>query len=164
MTSNLLVSSLLETPLGQMVAVANERALTMLEFTDRKGLEVRLKKMEDRMSWGRTPPIESIEKELEAYFEQKLTAFKTPIEMNGTPFQKQVWTALMRIPAGQPCSYQDVALMIGRKTATRAVARANSSNQLALVIPCHRVIKADGSVGGYAGHVHRKQWLLGHEA
>ncbi len=81
----------------------------------------------------------------------------------GSPFQKQVWKALQQIPHGQTCSYADLAAAIGKPTACRAVANANGANQLAIVIPCHRVINSDGKLGGYGGGVSKKQWLIDHE-
>ena len=113
---------------------------------------------------GKTRPLESIEKELQSYFKGELTLFKTPIHLLGTPFQQKVWRALQQIPPGKTCSYADIAKAIGQPTAFRAVALANGTNQLAIVIPCHRVIKADGDLCGYGGGVARKKWLIEHEA
>ena len=81
----------------------------------------------------------------------------------GSPFQQQVWLALQTIPHGQTCSYQELAVQIGRPSSCRAVANANGANQIAIVIPCHRVINTGGALGGYGGGVSRKQWLLSHE-
>jgi AraC family transcriptional regulator, regulatory protein of adaptative response / methylated-DNA-[protein]-cysteine methyltransferase len=86
-----------------------------------------------------------------------------PVAQAGSPFEAAAWAALRRIPAGETRSYGDLARALGRPTAARAVARANGANQVALVVPCHRVIGADGSLTGYGGKLWRKQWLLEHE-
>nr|MCH9744339.1 methylated-DNA--[protein]-cysteine S-methyltransferase [Gammaproteobacteria bacterium] len=86
-----------------------------------------------------------------------------PIEMVGSPFQKKVWQALQAIPIGETISYKTLAANIHQPTACRAVANANGKNQLALIIPCHRVINEDGKLGGYGGGLHRKLWLIEHE-
>ena len=86
-----------------------------------------------------------------------------PVDTGGTEFQREVWSELRRIPAGQTRSYAEVARAIGRPTATRAVGAANGRNPVALIVPCHRVIGADGSLTGYAGGIARKRWLLHHE-
>jgi AraC family transcriptional regulator of adaptative response/methylated-DNA-[protein]-cysteine methyltransferase len=163
----ILKSSWLDTPLGPMLAIANEEALYLLEFVDRRGLEREIerlrKRTKSRVIPGHTKPIDSIKKELNLYFKGELTAFQTPLCLQGSPFQRQVWDQLSKIPYGQTRSYAAIAKDIGRPTAFRAVAQANGSNQLAIIIPCHRVINSNGELGGYAGGVPRKQWLLEHE-
>lgn len=105
-----------------------------------------------------------IEKALERYFAGDARAIDdVPVDLAGTPFQKKVWGALRRIPAGRTRSYGEVARMIGRPTASRAVGAANRANPVPIVVPCHRVIAADGSLHGYAGSPDRKAWLLKHE-
>jgi len=114
---------------------------------------------------GDTPQLAagSLHYELNQYFEDKLQSFQTPLTFLGTPFQKQVWEELLKIPAGETRSYSEIAIAIGRPSAFRAVAQANGANQLALIVPCHRVINADGQLGGYGGGLTRKKWLLDHE-
>jgi AraC family transcriptional regulator of adaptative response/methylated-DNA-[protein]-cysteine methyltransferase len=162
--SNPLKAAWLDTPLGPMMAIADEDALYVLEFVDRRGLELEIdrlrKKLKSAIIPGRTDPIISIEHELKLYFAGKLTEFKTPLFYIGTPFQKRVWDELQKIPYGETRSYADVAVAIGRPTAYRAVARANGTNQMAIVIPCHRVINSSGEMGGYGGGLHRKKWML----
>lgn len=98
------------------------------------------------------------------YFAGELAALDTvPVELNGTSFQKEVWLALRRIPSGVTISYAELARRIGRASAVRAVGAANGANPVALIVPCHRVIGADGSLTGYGGGLERKQWLLAHE-
>lgn len=110
-----------------------------------------------------TAPIRFIEEELKGYFDGSLRHFTTPLFQGGTSFQRSVWDKLAAIPCGETESYQDLAVSLGKPTAYRAVAQANGANQLAIVIPCHRVINASGELGGYGGGLTRKSWLLQHE-
>lgn len=101
---------------------------------------------------------------IEAYFAGDLKAIDTlPVETGGTPFQREVWAALRRIPAGETRTYGQLAVEIGRPKAVRAVGLANGSNPVGIVVPCHRVIGSDGSLTGYGGGLERKRWLLAHE-
>lgn len=160
-------SSWIDSPLGAMLAIADENALYLLEFTERKKLEREIEQLKkhtnSKIIQGKTKPIHSIEKELSLYFSGKCSDFNTPIQMMGTPFQRCVWEELCRIPTGETRSYREVAEAIGKPTGSRAVAQANGSNQLAIIIPCHRVINANGKLGGYGGGIHRKEWMLNHE-
>ena len=109
-------------------------------------------------------PIPSIAALLRRYFEGDIHAIDTiGVELNGTEFQKAVWTALRRIPVGTTVSYSTLAKRIGHSSAVRAVGTANGANPVAIVVPCHRVVGADGSLTGYGGGLDRKQWLLSHE-
>jgi AraC family transcriptional regulator, regulatory protein of adaptative response / methylated-DNA-[protein]-cysteine methyltransferase len=112
---------------------------------------------------GITEPIVSVQQECEDYFNGTLKQFTTPLHFLGTPFQQSVWQALQDIPYGETRSYADLAGVIGNPKAHRAVAGANHANPFTIIVPCHRVIYADGSLGGYAGGLTRKQWLLDHE-
>lgn len=164
---NILNTSQLDTPLGDMIAIADDHSLYLLEFMDCRGLDRELEALKQKKNAtiisGTTPPIKSIENELKQYFNGNLIEFKTPLFFMGSPFQKSVWEALQNIPYGKTKSYADIANAIGKPTAYRAVAQANGSNQLAIVIPCHRVINSNGNLGGYAGGITRKEWLLHHE-
>ncbi|MCA9436302.1 MAG: bifunctional transcriptional activator/DNA repair protein Ada [Candidatus Omnitrophica bacterium] len=157
----------IDTRLGPMLALADETHLHLLEFVDRRGLEREVDRLRQKLQRaivpGRTDPIARISEELSDYFKGDSFEFKTPIAMHGSPFQKSVWEILQQIPPGSTRSYSEIAKALGRPSAVRAVARANGSNQLAIVIPCHRVIQLDGGLGGYAGGIARKQWLLDHE-
>lgn len=102
--------------------------------------------------------------QLNAYFAGDITAFDLPIELNGTDFQRRVWAALCDIPYGETISYGELARWVGNPKASRAVGLANGRNPVAIVVPCHRVIGADGSLTGYGGGLDRKVWLLEHEA
>jgi len=147
-----------------MLAIASETALYLLEFVDRRGLEREVERLRARTKSviipGKTSPISSIEKELASYFTGQLKEFHTPLLLLGSPFQKQVWDELKKIPYGKTCSYLDIAKVIARPSAFRSVAQANGANQLAIIIPCHRVINTNGELGGYGGGITRKQWLL----
>ncbi len=102
---------------------------------------------------------------LDDYFAGRHDAIDAiPVETGGTPFQRAVWAALRRIPVGRPISYGALAASIDRPSAVRAVGLANGSNPVGVIVPCHRVIGADGSLTGYAGGLERKRWLLAHEA
>ncbi len=162
-----LKASWLDTLLGPMLAIADEQALYLLEFVDRRGLEREVERLRQKTKSaiipGCTKPIRAIENELRQYFEGKIREFRTPLLLLGSPFQKQVWEELKKIPPGVTRSYSDIARAVGRPSSFRAVAQANGANQMALVIPCHRVINANGELGGYGGGLIRKKWLLNHE-
>lgn len=156
--------SRLETPIGAMVAGTHGGRLCLLEFADRRALESEIKDLEKRFDTtarpGRSPLHDEVQHQLSAYFKGKLTAFKLDLEFPGSDFQRGVWEALLAIPYGQTRSYGEQAASIDKKNAVRAVARANGQNRLAIVIPCHRVVGADGSLTGYAGGLDRKRFLL----
>ncbi|HZW27520.1 MAG TPA: trifunctional transcriptional activator/DNA repair protein Ada/methylated-DNA--[protein]-cysteine S-methyltransferase [Trueperaceae bacterium] len=160
-----LTAAWLDTPLGPMLAVADDEGLVLLEFVERRGLETELRRLRARAAIvpGSNPVLASIERELAEYFAGQRHAFTVPLRPVGSEFQRAVWDELLRIPPGETRSYGEIAAALGRPTASRAVARANGSNQLAIVIPCHRVVNADGTLGGYGGGVPRKEWLLAHE-
>jgi AraC family transcriptional regulator of adaptative response/methylated-DNA-[protein]-cysteine methyltransferase len=168
--SPILNASWIDTPLGPMIAIANEESLYLLEFVDRRGLESEIEQIErlkhktkSAIIPGCTKPILSIERELQFYFKGELKEFKTPLIFLGSPFQKQVWAELVKIPPGETRSYSEIAQAIGKPTATRAIAQASGANQFCIIIPCHRVINANGELGGYSGGLIRKKWLLNHE-
>lgn len=156
----------LDTPLDGMIALANEKELILLAFVD-DDLESSLEKLQQKTNACLLPqetlPLVSIEAELKAYFDKGLTVFKTPLSLCGTPFQLAVWKELRKIPFGKTCSYSALAQAIGHPTAFRAAAQANGANRFPIVIPCHRVINANGKLGGYSAGLARKEWLLHHE-
>lgn len=154
------------TPLGSMIALADAQKLYLLAFTDQPDLAHDMEILCGKNSIitsGYTAPLASVEQELTAYFHGSLREFKTPLHVTGSPFQYMVWLELIRTPYGTTRSYAQIAQSIGKKTAYRAVARANSMNYIAIIIPCHRIIRYNGSIGGYNGGVHRKEWLIFHE-
>lgn len=163
----LLLADWIDTPLGGMIAVVDDASLHLLEFTDRKALGPELRRLSahvrGRIGLGRNAVTEAAEAQLGGYFSARSGRFDIPLTLHGTPFLRSVWTELQRIPPGATVSYGELAARIGRPTAARAVARANGANQIAIVIPCHRVIGADGTLTGYAGGLWRKQALIGIE-
>ncbi|MCG3123343.1 MAG: Bifunctional transcriptional activator/DNA repair enzyme Ada [Phycisphaerales bacterium] len=154
----------LTTPLGPMVAVASDTGVCLLEFLDRRMLETNFRTLRGRLGCpivpGASPFLDQVERELAEYFAGRRSVFDVPLHAPGTPFQELVWAELRRIPSGQTRSYQQIAAAIGRPSAVRAVARANGDNRIAILIPCHRVIGADGSLTGYGGGLDRKARLL----
>lgn len=164
----LLLADWIPTPLGDMIAVASGTHLHLLEFVDRKALKTELERLsrsvKGDLGIGRHGPTEQIRAELDAFFAGTSARFETSLALTGSPFARTVWAELRRIPPGVTRSYSEIARTIGRPTAIRAVARANGANQIALAVPCHRVIGADGSLTGYGGGLWRKQRLLDIEA
>lgn len=160
----LLRATWIATPLGDMIAVSSRTHLHLLEFVDRKGLPAELKRLQagskEGIGIGALPPSEQAASELADYFAARSGRFATPLALTASEFTRQVWDALREIPVGETRSYSDIARQIGRPSATRAVARANGANQIALMIPCHRVIGADGALTGYGGGLWRKQRLI----
>ena len=152
------------TPLGPMLVAATEEAVCLLEFVDRRMLPRQVERIRRRMGVvftpGRNGVIARTEHEINEYFRGRLEGFTVPIEMNGSDFQRAVWTELVAIPSGETRSYAEIAAAVGRPTAVRAVGTANGANALAIIIPCHRVIGADGRLAGYGGGLWRKQRLL----
>ncbi|MBY6345947.1 bifunctional transcriptional activator/DNA repair protein Ada [Providencia rettgeri] len=164
-TDGLLRATWIPTPLGDMIAVSSHSHLHLLEFVDRKGLPAELKRLQasikNAIGIGVMPPSEQAAAELADYFAARSDCFNTPLALtSGSAFTQEVWRILQDIPAGETRSYSEIARQIGRPTAVRAVARANGANQIALMIPCHRVIGADGSLTGYGGGLWRKQRLI----
>lgn len=154
----------LETPLGPMLAIADDRGLHLLDFVDRRGLERALallqKREKARVLPGAHAHLDAIERELREYFAGTRTTFATPVVLTGSAFQQRVWNELLRIPAGSTRSYAELAARIDAPKAVRAVGRANGDNRLSIIVPCHRVIGADGALTGYGGGLARKQKLL----
>lgn len=163
----LLKSDWIETPIGAMLAIADTNALHLLKFFDGEAVPNEFKRLQERtrssIAFGRLAPIDSIAKELRDYFAGRSAVFKTPLACHGSAFACKVWDALRAIPPGCTRSYSEIAHDADRPSSTRAVGRANGANQIVIVIPCHRVIGADGSLTGYGGGLWRKHWLLEHE-
>lgn len=155
------------TPLGPMLMGTTSEGACLLEFTDRPMLETQLRRLVQRLDCVYVPGSNEIgnrlEAELQEYFAGTLRAFRTPLLTPGSEFQQRVWTALRGIAYGATRSYAEQARTIDAPAAVRAVARANGDNRIAIVIPCHRVLGADGTLTGYGGGLWRKRWLLRHE-
>jgi methylated-DNA-[protein]-cysteine S-methyltransferase len=109
------------------------------------------------------PVLAAAREQLDAYFDSRLTEFDLPLEPRGTDFQRRVWDSLKAIPFGETISYAELARRIDQPKAVRAVGAANGRNPLMIIVPCHRVIGADGSLTGFGGGIDRKRWLLDHE-
>jgi len=153
------------TPIGKMRAVWGERGLVALTWTDRlPNVGRHLVRHGGAMEAEEVGHIPALSAAVAAYLDGDLTALaQIPVDPPGTDFQQTVWSALREIQPGQTWSYGDLARHIGRPTAYRAVAQANGANPVPLVIPCHRVIGADGGLGGFSAGLDRKRWLLSHE-
>jgi AraC family transcriptional regulator of adaptative response/methylated-DNA-[protein]-cysteine methyltransferase len=158
------MTTAVETPFGPMIAGATDEGVCLLEFTDRRMLEAQLKRLSSLLRQpmipGEHPHLTQLREELSGYFAGTLTTFTVPLVYRGTPFEQRVWRELTRIPYGETISYAQLAERIGAPGAQRAVGRANGMNRIAIVIPCHRVVNADGKLGGYGGGLWRKNWLL----
>lgn len=143
-------SILIQTPIGNVLAQADDKALYSLDFTNSDASQTNSK----------NPLLLQLKTELKGYFEGKRKKFTVPLAPLGTPFQTSVWNTLCRIPYGETISYATEAEMLGRPTAVRAVANANGKNPISILIPCHRVIASNGGIGGYSGGIWRKEFLL----
>src|SRR2546428_5589604 len=157
----------IDTPLGAMVAVADDEGLRLLEFVDRRAMERELSILRKRLRTNVVPGehrhLDAVRLQLTDYFSGKSLAFDLPLAPVGSPFQLRAWELLCSIPVGQTRSYSWMAKKLGDVEMRRAVGRANGENMICIIIPCHRVIRADGTLCGYGGGLWRKKWLLDHE-
>ncbi|MBC7772541.1 MAG: bifunctional transcriptional activator/DNA repair protein Ada [Pyrinomonadaceae bacterium] len=162
-----LLARWLDTPLGGMLAVASENGLCMLEFVDRRALETELAALRNRLGAtivpGDNPHLDRTANQLSEYFAGARRDFELKLDPTGSDFQKRIWSHLLKIPYAKVSSYAAIAKQAGTPKGSRAVGLANGRNQIAIVIPCHRVIRSDGALCGYGGGIERKQWLLDHE-
>lgn len=162
--SNKLFSQSIKTLLGAMIAISDEHKLLLLEFMERKKLKEHIEALKKERQTSVEPkksfPLESIQREIKEYFQGGRTFFETPVEMMGTAFQRKVWKELLSIPLGTTLTYQAIAKQIGNPKSVRAVANAIGANQLAILIPCHRVIRSDKTLGGYAAGLGKKNYLI----
>ncbi len=149
----------LESPIGRLLLTSDATNLTGLYMeSSRKALST-----EDWKENGAVEPLAAARRQLEEYFAGTRRAFDLPLRLQGTDFQRRVWRELDEIPYGVTWSYGQLARRIGNPSASRAVGLANGRNPISILVPCHRVIGADGSLTGYGGGLERKQWLLAHE-
>lgn len=149
-----------ESPIGPLLVTSDGEALTGLYMTAHRGGP------EVDATWTHEPNAAlfvATRAQLQQYFAGDRRTFDLPLRAAGTPFHQEVWRALLQIPHGQTLSYGELALRLGKPNASRAVGLANGRNPLSIVVPCHRVIGADGRLTGYGGGVARKAWLLAHE-
>ena len=146
-------------PIGDLYVAASERGLTCLLFDQ-------WAHGPDRTGWepdDGSVILANARRQLGEYFDHQRTTFDLPLDMQGTPFQLQVWKQLTKIPYGQTTSYGEIAKRLGAPNGSRAVGAANGRNPVAVVVPCHRVIGANGDLTGFGGGMARKEWLLKHE-
>ncbi|MRG90357.1 methylated-DNA--[protein]-cysteine S-methyltransferase [Polyangium spumosum] len=145
-------------PLGELHVVASDDAIVGVYLPGHKGAP------EIVAHDGREHPVlREATRQLDAYFEGRRDSFVLPLDLRGSPFQREVWAALLTIPFGETRSYAELARALGRPQAARAVGAANAKNPISIIVPCHRVIAGDGALTGYAGGVAAKRWLLSHE-
>lgn len=150
--------SILESPIGALLVTSNGTAITRVYMQNHKHAEPQ------QPDWQRDDAqFTQTQAQFAAYFAGELASFDLPLAPAGTDFQQQVWQALRSIPFGQTSSYGELAASLGKPKASRAVGMANGRNPISIIVPCHRVIGADGSLTGYGGGIERKRWLLGHE-
>ncbi len=151
------LSTRITTPIGTLTLTSNGTALTRLAIADAGELA------DSDVPADADGILAAAQEQLDAYFDMRLTRFDLPLEPRGTDFQQRVWESLRVIPFGETISYAELARRVGSPKAVRAVGAANGRNPLMIIVPCHRVIGADGSLTGFSGGVERKQWLLDHE-
>ena len=149
---------MMPSPIGDLMLVSDGEALTGLYMNNQKHAARRAKAVPDAKL------LKHPRAQMQAYFAGELRDFELPLAPEGTPFQQRVWRALRDIPYGETISYGELARRIGQPKASRAVGLANGQNPIGIVVPCHRVIGADGSLTGYGGGLERKRWLLAHES
>ena len=144
-----------DSPVGPLLLAGDDEALHFVSFPDGD------RPVSPAPSWREdAAPFAAVVRQLDAYFAGTLTAFQLPLTFHGTPFQKRVWETLLTIPYGETRSYGWMAQAIGKPTASRAVGAANGANPIPIIVPCHRVIGADGSLTGFGGGIATKQFLL----
>lgn len=160
----LIATTRILTPLGPLLAAATDDGICLLEFVDRRMLETQLKRLGKLLNAecvpGFSKHFDRLSEQLAEYFSGKRREFDVPLVLHGTPFQQKVWAGLRTIPYGSTRSYKEQSATIGLPNAVRAVAKANGDNRIAIIIPCHRVIGADGQLVGYGGGLWRKRYLL----
>lgn len=138
-----------DSPIGLIEVKASNQGITSVFFVEKKTEETNKNKI-----------IDDCLSQLDQYFAKKRKNFEIPLDITGTDFQKKVWSELLKTPFGKTFSYLDIAIALGDKNSIRAVGNANGKNPIAIIVPCHRVIGADGKLVGYAGGIERKRWLL----
>ena len=158
-TSPTTITTRMDSPIGELTLTAVGGVLTGVHMNEQRHLP-KIPADSQRDDAG----LAHVVAQLEAYFAGELTDFELPTKLQGTEFQRRVWASLCEIPYGETISYGELARWVGNPKASRAVGLANGRNPVAIVVPCHRVIGADGSLTGYGGGLDRKVWLLEHEA
>ncbi len=166
-TKSVLLAERIETPLGAMLAIADDEGLRLLEFVDRRAMDRELSILRTRLRTNVVPGehrhLDAVRSQLADYFSGKNLKFDVSLAPVGSPFQLRAWELLRTISVGETRSYSWMAEKLGDVEMRRAVGRANGENMMCIIIPCHRVIRADGTLCGYGGGLWRKKWLLDHE-
>jgi len=160
-------TTIMETPLGEMAAAATKEGICLLAFSAKQVFETEY----NNLAWlfnttvkpGGNKHLRALKKQLKEYFKGNRKEFSLSVVTPGTEFQQTAWEVLRKIPYGTTISYLEQAKLINNPGAVRAVANANGSNRIAIIIPCHRVIGSDGNLVGYGGGLERKRWLIDHE-
>jgi methylated-DNA-[protein]-cysteine S-methyltransferase len=147
-----------KSPVGTLLLTSDGVSLTGVFPESHRDVPPRTRAWKRDDAW-----FSGVRDQLNAYFQGRLTRFEVPVAPEGTAFQQQVWTALKAIPCGATATYGELARQLGRPQSSRAVGLAAGKNPIAIIIPCHRLIGADGSLTGYAGGLDMKRWLLEHE-
>jgi AraC family transcriptional regulator, regulatory protein of adaptative response / methylated-DNA-[protein]-cysteine methyltransferase len=164
---DMITASTFNTESGNMTACVVGEGICLLEFSNRKSLGSEFSYLEryfnSKIKEGDNSQLEMLRKQLAEYFNGTRKEFSVPLVYPGTVFQKAVWQELLKIPYGATRSYLELATLLRKPEAVRAVAAANRMNRIAIIIPCHRVIGSDGNLIGYSGGLERKIWLLEHE-
>lgn len=162
-----LSSTIIDSPVGDLLAVATNEALLLLEFHDRRALPRELVDVERQFGSAPPPPtnddhpiLDAARLQLGEYFAARRANFDIPLDLRGSAWERIVWEKLLLIPCGQTRSYEDIALALHKPGAQRAVGLANGRNRVAIIVPCHRVIQKNGQLRGYGGGLHRKAFLL----
>jgi methylated-DNA-[protein]-cysteine S-methyltransferase len=158
----------MSSPIGLLFLAGSPRGLRYVEYMDRRSIKRMIARHADDTPEATWEPslleLKPVVDQLESYFCGTITSFELRLDAPGTDFQRAVWKALLQIPYGETRSYGEIARVIRQPRSARAVGLANNQNPLAIVVPCHRVVGAKGSLTGYGGGVARKRWLLQHEA
>lgn len=163
-TQNIIYTTTVQTPLGEMFAASSSKGICMLSFYDKFHIDAQLKNLKDRFNAqilaSNNDYFVQLQQELNEYFQRTRKCFTLPLQLLGTTFQIQCWKALLTIEYGQTISYKEEAIKINNPKAYRAVANANSQNMIEILVPCHRVIQENGKLGGYSGGIEKKEFLL----
>jgi methylated-DNA-[protein]-cysteine S-methyltransferase len=155
---NEILTTTVESPIGPLTLIARDGVLTNVAMHEQRHMSPPPEDAIDDAAW-----FKDVAAQLDAYFAGELSTFDLEMNLLGTPFQQRVWSALSEIPYGETISYGELARRVGNPNASRAVGLANGRNPVAIIVPCHRVIGANGSLTGYGGGLERKTWLLDHE-
>lgn len=165
---SILHTSLINSPIGNLSLGVINHAVVMLEYDNPQRIETHIKKLvtahpELKITHNDHPLTAIVQSQIDEFFSGKRGRFDLCLDPVGTPFQKQVWAELQNIPYGETISYAEGSRRLNRLKSFRAVANANGQNPISIIIPCHRVVCTSGDLGGYAGGIEKKKFLIEHE-